>query len=170
MLKVCNFISVFPSYNCLFTYCLFKFLIISSLRIQLVLEVSDVTDFLKFYFKRSGVVWQLFNMWGKIIIDLYAWAVDILFVSSQVWCWLIKILVLSGIFIVDFRVYCELVSVFILNIVMENIYWDMRGNIFNLLNTFLQEPSLLQPSKIWSDNSLLHSKYYIAVCWNAPEG
>jgi len=31
---------------------------------------------------------------------------------------------------------------------MENMYWDDKGNIFNFLNKFLQETSLLQPSMI----------------------
>jgi hypothetical protein len=51
-------------------------------------------------------------MWEKVIVDLHTWVVDTLFESSQIWCWLMKIWVLSNIYIVDFWVYCELVFVF----------------------------------------------------------
>jgi hypothetical protein len=125
-------------------------------------KIIEDTEFFKILVQNSGVVWQLFNMWGKVIIDLHAWVVDTLFESSQVWCWLMKIWLLSSIYIVDFWVYCKLVFVFYNKHHNGKYVLRHEGKYFQFLKQIStrSKPPTTQHD---SDNSLLHSKYFLAV-------
>jgi hypothetical protein len=85
-----------------------------------------------------------------------------MFESGQVWCWLMEIWMLSGVYVVNFWVYCELVFVFYNK--HHNVKYILRheGQYFQIFEHYSNPFSytLYPLEKSWDKCSFLNSTNY----------